>query len=178
MLKGEKITLRPIKMEDINLFLKWVNDPEIIQYLTMYLPMTEIAERKWVEDASIVSRNTEVHFSIELNSVEKTIGNCGLHKINWHDRDCEMGTVIGEKSFWGKGYGTEVVKLLINYGFGELNMNRISAGVYGFNERSRKSAEKNGFKQEGIVRKAVYKKGHYHDKILLGILREEWEKNK
>jgi len=178
MLLGKKVRLREIRKADIQNYLKWFNDQEVTQYLTLFLPMTQMSEEKWLEEICTSRAQTDVVFAIEVKAGKKWvhIGNCGLHKINWHDRDCEMGTVIGEKKFWGKGYGTEADRLLIDYGFGELNMNRISAAAYNFNTRSCKTAERNGFKREGIARKAIYKNGQYHDRIMMGILREEWEK--
>lgn len=179
MLRGIKVLLRPVKRSDINHFLKWYNDPEVIQYLTMYLPMTEISEEKWIEEAS--TNKDMIIFVIEaiLNNLQrKPIGSCGLNNVNGKDHCAEFGIAIGEKEYWGDGYGTEAARLLIDYGFRQLNLHRISSGVYEFNVRSEKMHKKLGFIEEGRRRKEVYKDGEYQDKIVLGILKEEWkEKN-
>lgn len=178
MLKGKKVLLRSVKKSDLQYFLKWYNDQEITQYLSMYLPMTEIGEEKWIEEAS---ENKEmVIFVIEaiLNNLQKKpIGSCGLHKFNWKDRCAEFGIAIGEKEFWSDGYGTEAAQLLIDYGFMQLNLHRISSGAYEFNARSRKMHKKLGFIEEGCSRKKIYKNGEYWDKINFGILKDEWRKN-
>jgi len=180
MLQGKNVRLREIHKEDVKKYMEWFNDPEVKQYLTIFLPMTEIGEEKWLEDICTKRSQTDVVFAIEARSGKKWvhIGNCGLHNINWHDRDCEMGIVIGEKKFWSNGYGTEAAKILVDYAFGQVNLHRVSAGAYAFNVRSIKMQKRIGLKEEGCVRKAVYKNGQYYDKILLGILKEEWKKNK
>lgn len=144
--------------------------------LTIYLPMMEIGEEKWIEDLGTSQTGVDIVFVIEACEGESyvPIGNCGLHKINWKDRDAEAGMAIGEKSFWSKGYGSEALGLLLKYGFDQLNLHRISAGAYGFNERSINTLQKNGFEIEGKARLSVFKNGKYWDKILLGILRDEW----
>lgn len=177
MLKGKKVLLRPIKRSDISFFLKWFNDPEIIQYLTRYLPMTEMAEEKWIEELA-TKPQSEVVFIIEVieDGSNKPIGNCGLHRIHPKDHTAEIGIVIGEKDYWGKGYGTEATQLLIEYGFKQLNLHRVSSWVIEFNKRSIKLCEKLGFQKEGVLRKAIFKNGQFWDKILFGLLKEEWQK--
>lgn len=180
MLKGEKVLLRPVRKTDLENFLKWFNDPEVAQYLAIYLPMTDIGEEKWIEGLSTLQAGKEIVFVIEACGDDSfvPIGNCGLHRINWKDRDAEAGMAIGEKDYWGKGYGTEALELLLEYGFDQLNLHRVSTGAYEFNERSIRTQQKAGFQIEGRIRLSVFKNGRYWDKVLLGILREEWLKKK
>lgn len=181
MLKGEKVCLRPVKRSDISFFLKWFNDPEVTQYLTMYLPMTEMAEEKWIEELGSITNTragsvNKVNFVIEAIRGETNlpIGTCGFHNFNQKDQNAEFGIAIGEKDYWSKGYGTEATKLLIRYGFQQLNLQRISSSVYAFNERSLRLHKKVGFKEEGRLRKDVFKNGQFKDRVIFGILREEW----
>jgi RimJ/RimL family protein N-acetyltransferase len=104
----------------------------------------------------------------------RPIGNCGLHDINPKDHKAIFGIVVGEKDYWSKAYGTEAARLMINYGFQQLNLHRISSSAFGFNERSIKFHKKVGFREEGRLRQAIFKNGEYHDLVLFGILREEW----
>ena len=176
MLRGKSVLLRPVKRSDISYFLKWFNDPEVIQYLELYLPMTEMSEEKFIEELGTTRAKSDVILVIEAVGANSTrpIGNCGLHDINSKDHKAIFGIVIGEKDHWNKTYGTEAAQLLINYGFQQLNLHRISSSAFSFNERSIKLHKKLGFHEEGRLRQAMFKNGQYHDLVLFGILREEW----
>jgi RimJ/RimL family protein N-acetyltransferase len=176
MLRGKSVLLRPFKRSDISYFLQWFNDPEILQYLDMYLPMTEISEEKFIEELGTTRARSDILFVIEAieGDPNKPIGNCGLHGIDSKDRNANFGIIIGEKDYWSKGYGLEAARLLINYGFQQLNLHRISSSAVAFNEPSIKLHKKVGFREEGRLRKAKFKNGQYHDRIEFGILRDEW----
>jgi RimJ/RimL family protein N-acetyltransferase len=177
MLKGRSVLLRPFKRTDISYFLKWFNDPEIVQYLEMYLPMTEMGEEKFIEELGTTRADKDIVFVIEAirGASTKPIGNCGLHQINQKDRDAIFGIIIGEKDHWSKGFGVEAAGILINYGFQQLNLHRVSSSAIAFNERSIKLHKKLGFREEGRLRQAMFKNGQYHDRIEYGLLREEWK---
>ncbi|MFX1286900.1 MAG: GNAT family N-acetyltransferase [Promethearchaeota archaeon] len=175
MLRGKRVKLGPIKREYIDSFLKWFNDPEITQYLIRYRPMTRIAEEDWIENLKDTDNN--IYFSIVIpheDKPEKLIGNCDLHNINWKDRVAEAGILIGEKEYQNKGFGTEAMELLLEYGFNTVNLNRIELHVYDYNVRAIKSYKKVGFIEEGRKRQFVWYNGSYHDAIMMSILAEEW----
>lgn len=175
MLKGEKIILRAIKKDDAKYFFKWLNDSEVTKYLGFHLPINEAAEEKWIEDINYKKNLTDIVFIIELLKENLVIGFCSLGKINYKDRNAECMIVIGEKDYWCRGHGVEVARLLISYAFNQLNLRRIYTGAYSFNKRSIKTLLRIGFKQEGVQREAVFKNGTYHNNILFGILRSEWD---
>lgn len=177
MLRGKSVLLRPFRRSDISYFLKWFNDPEIVQYLEMYLPMTEMSEEKFIEELGTTRARSDVLLVIEVIEGDSTkpIGNCGLHQINPKDHNAIFGVIIGEKNYWSKGFGVEAARLLINYGFQQLNLHRISSSAIAFNERSIRLHKKLGFREEGRLRQAMFKKGQYHDRVEFGILREEWK---
>ncbi|MBY8984181.1 MAG: GNAT family N-acetyltransferase [Candidatus Lokiarchaeota archaeon] len=179
MLKGERITLGSVKREYIDAYLKWFNDPEIIQYLSMFRPMTRMMEEDWIEN--LKNRDDTIAFAILItdeNVGEKLIGNCGLHRIDWKNRVAEVGITIGEKEYQGKGYGTEAMEILIDYAFKSVNLNRVQLRVYEFNSRAISSYNKIGFVEEGRMRQGIFIKGKYHDIIFMSILKEEWSKEK
>jgi len=178
MLKGEKVLLRPVKRSDISHFLKWFNDPEVIQHLNMYLPMTEMAEEKWIEDLVTRGRaGTDAHFVIEAidGDGNTPIGTIGLHGISPKDHGALLGIAIGEKDYWNKGYGTEATRLILDYGFRQLNLHRIWSASFAFNERGIKLHKRVGFREEGRQREAMFKNGEFHDVVEFGILRDEWK---
>jgi len=176
VLRGKSVLLRPFRRSDISYFLKWFNDPEILQYLDMYLPMTEMSEEKFIEELGTTRAGIDVLLVIEAieGDSSRPIGNCGLHQISPKDHNAVFGIIVGERDYWSKGYGLEAARLLLDYGFQQLNLHRISSSAISFNERSIKLHRKVGFREEGRLRQAMFKNGQYHDRVEFGILREEW----
>jgi RimJ/RimL family protein N-acetyltransferase len=176
MIKGEKVALIPIKRENIDHYLKWLNDPEITQYLiSAFLPLTRDQEEAWFDNRK--NRENSIIFSIIVlqdNGQEVLIGNCGI-EIDWKNRVGECGIVIGEKDYHGKGYGTKAMELLIQYVFDRLNLHRVQLRTFDFNIRAYKSYKKIGFFEEGRLRNAIFENGTYHDVICMGLLRKEWK---
>jgi RimJ/RimL family protein N-acetyltransferase len=179
MLKGKLVTLRPVKRSDIAYFLKWYNDPEVTQYLAMYLPMTEMSEEKFIEDLGGARAQTTAFFVIEANEPEnKPIGSISLGNISPKDHNATFGIAIGDKEYWSKGYGTEAANLIIRYGFEQLNLHRIGSGALSFNERSIRMHLRLRFIEEGRQREAIFKNGAFCDHVMFGLLREEWKNEK
>jgi RimJ/RimL family protein N-acetyltransferase len=180
MLKGEKVNLRPVRRSDIEYFLKWYNDPEVTQYLGMHLPMTEMAEEKYIEDLGTTRLQTSAMFVIEAidDGEGVPVGSIGLNNINNKDHNAMFGIAIGEKEYWSRGYGTEAARLIIRYGFEQLNLHRINSFAISFNERSIRMHERVGFSIEGRQREAVFRNGEYHDHVVFGLLRKEWTAQK
>lgn len=177
MLKGTHVQLGPLEKDYIPTFLKWMNDPEITQFLDVHAPMTYEAELEWYNNAS--KGQNPIHFLIFLydSDTPRLIGICTID-ISQMNRVGELGIVIGEKDCWGKGYGTEALKLLIEYGFNTFDLHRIELITYGFNERAFKSYLKVGFREEGRRRECIFANGEFHDAIGMGLLRREWNLDK
>ena len=180
MLVGENIILRPERKSDVEYFVEWYNDFEVMQYLDMYLPMTEREWTKLIEEFSIDRAGIEALFVIEMIDGDsfRPIGTVGLHNINSVDSNAMFGIDIGEKDCWSKGYGTEAGQLIIRYGFEQLNLHRIRSEVFSFNERSIRLHNRLGFAREGCRQESVYVNGKYHNEIYFGLLREEWAERK
>ncbi len=171
-LKGKKVILRPLNKEkDLQKFLCWLNDPEIRQYLKIFMPITEQGEIEWFD--SLPKRTNDMVLGIEtLEGV--LIGNMGLHRIDFKNRTATTGAVIGDKEYWGKGYGTDAKMILLKYAFDELNLHKICSSVYEYNERSLRYSLHCGYKIEGRRRNQIFKNGHRWDVIELGLFRSEW----
>jgi RimJ/RimL family protein N-acetyltransferase len=171
MLQGNLVKLTSVKKENIDKYLEWFNDPELIQYLLAYQPIMREEEEDWYQN--LKNRDDHIIFSILSSEDEKLIGNCGI-TVNWKDKFGIVGIIIGEKDFQNKGYGTEAMKLLIKYCFNTLNLHRIELETFSFNHRAIKSYKKVGFIEEGRKRQAIFANGEYHDRIIMGLLRDEW----
>jgi RimJ/RimL family protein N-acetyltransferase len=171
-LQGERIYLKGPEKEHIDLYLRWFNDPEILQYIMRYRPMGRIEEEEWF--ANLHKRPDDILYLISLNEGDRPIGNCGLHRISLPNRSAEIGIAIGEKDCWSRGYGREAMDLLCRYGFQILNLNRIGLSVYEYNERGRRCYEKIGFQLEGRRREGRYWNGRHWDILEMGLLAKEW----
>ncbi len=175
MIEGNKVRIRAVEQTDLDEIMKWVNDPEVIDNLLMRYPMSRYLEEKWMEKALDTSDMREKTFTIETKD-GVYLGGIGLHKINWENRNAEVGIVIGKKEYWGKGYGTDAMLTILEFAFTHMNLHRVYLEVYDFNTRGIRSYEKCGFKKEGALRDDRYSRGKYHDTIIMGILKEEFEK--
>lgn len=174
MLYGERVRLRGIEREDIPTFVRWFNDPEVRQYLLMYEPMSKAKEERWFE-AQLESRDGFL-FAIEalIEDEWMHIGNVGLHKVDWKNRTAVLGIVLGEKTHWGQGYGTDATRTMLRFAFRELNLHRVELEVFEFNPRAARCYEKAGFQREGTRRQSLFRDGRYHDAHLMAILQEEF----
>lgn len=176
MIVGKRVRLRAIEREDLPRFVEWLNDPEVIRGLTIQVPLSMDQEQKWFENMR--TQPVEEHplgIEIKVDDKWKLIGNVGLHKINWVERQAEVGIFIGEKSLWSKGYGSDAMILMLRHGFNTLGLNRIFLRVFATNPRAIRSYEKVGFVHEGRMRQAHYQNGQFVDVILMSALRSEWK---
>jgi len=177
---GDRVRLRSAERSDLEKFIIWVNDPEVTAGLTLFLPMSSVDEEKWFENAMQRPQEQKpLVIDMKYGDGWRLIGNSGFFDFDWLAHAAEVGIMIGDKSIWNQGYGTEVMTLLLRHGFGTLNLNRVYLRVYADNKRAIRAYEKAGFVHEGCMRQAVYKNGKYNDILFMSVLREEWDtKNK
>ena len=174
MIRGQRTRLRAIEREDLPTFVRWLNDPEVRQYLAMYMPMSMAEEERWFE-RQLEDPDSRI-FAIETEDGGH-IGNIGLHSIDWKNRKALLGIVIGEKEYWGQGYGSDAIRTLLGFAFGEMNLHRVFLTVYDYNERAIRCYEKSGFQHEGRLREARFSDSRYHDELMMGILQKEFDTN-
>lgn len=169
-----KIALTPLTLADALIMFDWINNREQVLFNAPYKPISEFQHQSWFE--SIQKRNDLVIFGIRLLKNNQLIGSCQLHSINYIHRCAELQIRIGEVAEQGKGYGTEAVKLLLQFAFQDLNLNRVYLHVFSHNSVAIKLYHKIGFIQEGRLRQSAYIDGKYLDIIIMGLLRNEYEK--
>jgi RimJ/RimL family protein N-acetyltransferase len=171
MIRGTKTRLRALEHQDLPYFVRWINDPETRHFMYMRYPLSMTEEEKWWE--GFLERQNDHIFAIEADD-GAYIGNLGLHDIERENRRAELGIIIGDKAYWGQGYGTDAILAMLGWAFGYLNLNRVSLRVYDYNERAIRCYQKCGFQHEGTMRQACYRDGQYHDEHIMGILRAEF----
>jgi RimJ/RimL family protein N-acetyltransferase len=131
----------------------------------------------WAQfEASIFNSPNSFHFRLRTLADDTLIGVVGLFQIQWMHQVGSLGIAIGNPAYWGKGYGTDALQLILGYAFRELNLYRIGASTIAYNIRSIKAHEKVGFSHEGIQRSFIRREGQRFDLILYGLLRPGWEK--
>lgn len=167
MIKGEKVRLRILEREDLKKTVKWFNDFEIVQPLERSPFLTIEQEEEWY--SNIIKNENILVLAMETDKGEH-IGNIALNLIDYKNGHAVLSMAIGEKDFWGKGYGTNAVKTLVNYAFEELGLHKIYTHIIGSNERSLKLFEKCGFEREGVLRDWYFSKGKYHNRIIMSII--------
>jgi RimJ/RimL family protein N-acetyltransferase len=157
-------------------FSNWDRDSEFRRLLDDEPPCLWSAKKikEWFEKDSEERDEKGFQFLIRTLQDDCLIGFVGLWDIEWSHGEAEVGIGIGERVSWGKGYGTDAMRVILRYGFTELNLKRITLGVFDYNARAIRSYEKVGFTLEGRMRKAIYRDGSRVDIVYMGILREEW----
>jgi RimJ/RimL family protein N-acetyltransferase len=130
--------------------------------------------QKWIEKH--FENEANFGFAIRTLDSDQIIGGIGLDGIRWTHRDCFVGIGLGDRTFWGKGYGTDAMRIILRYAFTELNLQRVTLDVFEYNQRGVRSYEKTGFVIEGRARGLILREGRRWDVIYMGILRDDWLK--
>lgn len=171
---GKKIYLRPLDIDDLEgRYLQWVNNEEITKHLgTLYFPFTKDRLRSYLIEQ--LSNPSVAFFAVIEKKSGRHIGNAKLGPIDWINRHAELGRMIGEKIAQGKGYGTEITKLLLKYGFRLLNLHKIFSVPSVKNISSIKSNKNSGLEIEAIIKKHKYEDGSYVDVCFMSITKEKY----
>ena len=174
-LTGEKVLLRSLELDDLDLFCAWFADREVVNYSlgTWLFPWSKHETEAWLKQT--LQSKEALSMGVVEKETGQLIGYAGITAISRITHSGEYYILLGEKSCWGKGYGTEVTRLIVHYGFASLNLHRIMLTVSELNVGGVRAYRKAGFQQEGVLRQACYRNGAYHDKLIMAILRPEWE---
>lgn len=173
-LMGRRVYLRPFGRDDLPHIQKWSNDAELRKLIGEVASMSRVETEKWYKD--LLADKDRLWFVIVLKRGDRVIGEAGLLRMFRPWRSTDMTIIIWEKNAWGKGYGTEVGHLLLDYTFRRLGFHRVSIGVVGFNKRALKFWKSLGFKKEGVERDAHYYDDKYSNGIMMSLLEDEFKK--
>lgn len=170
IINGKRIYLRRIVVPDINeRYLSWMRDPRVYEFLESRFEKWTV--RKLKDYVKRVSADPDYLFmAIISKKGNRHIGNIKLGPINRHHRSAEIGIIIGDKLFWGKGCATEAIRLITAHAFKKLKLHKLTAGAYANNMGSVKAFKRAGFSIEGIRKKHYLHRGKYVDGVLLGII--------
>jgi len=178
--QGEQVYLiAPDPEQDAGLFAEWMRDSEFVRLMDTDPPrlLSIDKHKEWLEkDVVDEQKSDEIFYLIRTLHDERKIGLIGLDGIRWVHGDACVGIGLGERDYWGEGYGTDAMFVLQRYAFDVLNLHRLSLTVFDYNQRAIRSYEKAGFIVEGRARQYLNREGQRYDMIFMGILRDEWEK--
>lgn len=169
-----RIYLRALELDDYKTSYLWRNDEEIQNMVggSKYFVSME-NERQWVLNNT--KNEHRIVLAICLVENNKFIGTVNIQDIDWINRTASIPILIGDKNEWGKGYATEARMMALNFAFNERNLHKITDYVLDDNHKSLKLHNKCGYKEEGLIRDSVFKNGKYHNQVVLGVIKEEFE---
>lgn len=175
-INGNRIYLSPMNIDDIDKYLTWLSDENVARGINALSKMYNSEnEREFILDTL---KKGKYNFAIIKKEDNSLIGNCGIMDIDNIHNKATLGIFIGDEENRNKGYGTEVLKLLIDYGFNILNLNNIDLKVFSFNERAIACYKKCGLVEYGRRHESYYINNKYYDEIYMEILRNNYYKNK
>ena len=179
LLQGQLVRLTAIDAEaNAELLARWWSDSEYMRLLDSDPPRPLLARKIKEEFEKDTERYAadRIEFMIRTLAADKPIGFIALDGIRWTHGDTFVAIGLGDRDYWGKGYGTDAMNVMLRYAFTELNLQRVSLDVFEYNARARRSYEKAGFVVEGCQRQRLNRDGQRWGFIYMGVLRDEWLK--
>ncbi len=168
------VFLRPAEKDDVELFVRWLNDWRTGRTLGMRAPLSKGMEEKWVERLIEGQGKEGYHFVICRLEDDRPVGTIGIKDLNLIDGSAGLGISVGAEEDRGRGYGSDAIRALLRFSFDELRLVRIWLDVYDMNEGAQRMYERVGFVHEGTLRRAAFREGVHHDVHRMAILVEEW----
>ncbi len=174
LLRGERVRLNTISEDDLQQIVRWDEDADFLRLYDAE-PAIPKGQAKWKKllDESAES-GLQYLFAIRLVEDDQLIGYCELSDILWSCGVAYLSIGIGNRDYWGKGYGTEAITLLVDFAFREMNLHRLQLTVFDYNTRAITAYEKLGFQREGNFREFGQRDGRRYDMYLYGLLSREW----
>lgn len=174
MITEGRVYLRAAERDDISLFLEWLNDWDTTRTLALRAPMSGPMEERWF-DRMLESQGRDGYFFVAcLCEDDRVIGNTGLFDLDLFNGSAGLGITVGKAADRGKGYGTEMLRALLRFAFGQLRLERVWLDVYAGNDNARRVYEKVGFVHEGTLRRAALRDNRWLDIDRMAILADEW----
>ena len=160
-ISGAAVLLKRPSQEDVEKIERWDQDPDV----SLFREVSDSSSRDW----------ESINFGIYLKGNSTLIGSIAISSIDTRNGHAEIGMAVGDKRHWGKGYGSDAVRVVLGYCFQQLGLNKVYLDVWEENERAIRCYLRCGFKKDGVLREHIKKDGNYHNKLVMSILRREWQ---
>ncbi|CAA9552977.1 MAG: GCN5-related N-acetyltransferase [uncultured Thermomicrobiales bacterium] len=173
-IEGELVVLGPHRRDLVPTYQRWVNDLETLRNLAIPpRPMTLEAESAWYD--SLSGRSDDINFTVYERATWRPVGNASLHAVDHRNRSATFGILIGEADCRGRGLGTEVTRLMLDYAFTALGLHNVMLTVYEFNHAAQRAYQKAGFRELGRRRQCRMMGGRLWDEVYMECLASEFE---
>ena len=175
LFQGKLVRLAPSSRDDAEVFARWSQDPDYLRNQDTDYARPYSAET-FIERFNPGRENPNaVMFDLRTVEDNRLIGFVAIHSIEWNNQAGLLAIGIGEPNYRGHGYGADALRLILRYAFDELNLHRVGLDVISNNAQAIRAYERVGFKQEGVQRESVFRDGQRHGRVVMGILRDEWQ---
>lgn len=171
MLKTDRLYLRLMRKEDAENIVNWRNDPKIRRGLFSYELINEEKHLQWYNTNA--NNTHRMDLMVCFKETEESIGTLNFSNIDFKNQKAEFGILIAKK-FWGKGYATEAAQRSLEYGFQEMNLNKIYLKVFNDNQSAINLYKKLGFNEEGLLKEDIYKDGEFKNVKVMSLLKKDW----
>ena len=176
MYSGEKVCICALERRDLPVLMEWRNRPDYRKYFREYRELNEDMQNLWFE-SKVLKDNSTIMFAIRIRETKELIGCCGLCYIDWVHRNADLSLYIGKDGVYidENGLAEESCKLLFDYGFKELGLQKIWTEIYSFDEKKLNLYRKLGMQIDGVLRNQYFYDGKWWNSNMLSILTEEWK---
>lgn len=172
VIQGKLVRLRPPRPEDALVMVGWFEDMETTRFLALRNPPSIEMEKEWIE--STAKDLNSVIWVIEIE--DRAVGTTGIREIDWKNGSGTTGTLIGDRSVWGKGVGRETMQLRARYAFTQMPLRKLKSSYFAGNVASGRAQAAAGYREVGRFRADRFVDGQWVDEIITEVLREDWEK--
>ena len=177
MMMGNLVVLTTVERSELKQLMAWRNNPNLRKHFREYRELNMTAQELWFEQ-KVLNDPSTMMFSIRRSTDNKLLGCCGFGYINWVHRHADLSLYIGwnEAYIDDKGYAEDACKILLNYGFKELCLNKVWTEIYEFDKKKQKLYDKLGFQQDGLLRENYFYNGRWWGSRILSLLAREYLK--
>jgi RimJ/RimL family protein N-acetyltransferase len=176
-IEGHRVVLRKHVPENVEAFQRWYSDPEVAR-LARYqdAPMRPDEINRFFQLRALGAESLTM--AIHERPSGRLIGSCAFSQVDGDNGSAMYHITIGEKEAWGRGFGTEATRLMLDHAFGSLGLHRIALTVFEFNERAIRSYRSCGFIVEGRARESIWRDGRWWDELAMSVLSSEWHERR